>query len=106
MCVVVHVWEAARVVGHYTMVAPAPGRFVVGGPRLEATDVVVGLPVVLAGCVGVRGVGWRRLACGGGWDFKHGANGGPAVADPQFRSGSVSNVVAGVDASLRRAEWP
>ena len=48
----------------------------------------------------------RRLACGGGGDFARGRERRPrAVADPQFRLGSVPNVVAGVEASLTRAEW-
>ena len=54
MCVVVHVWEATRVVGHYTMAVPADSSC---AGRVAATDVGWRLRVVLAGGVWVRGVG-------------------------------------------------
>ena len=46
---------------------------------------------------------WRAVGAG---ILNAGANGGDRGGGPQFRLGSVSNVAAGVEASLARAEWP
>jgi len=70
LCVVVHVWEATRVVGHYTMVVPGYSSW--AGRVWEATDVGWRLRVVLAEASGVVSVGYAYMAGGGHWDFKRG----------------------------------